>query len=149
MGPTKHQCAERVYPAHSFRSYPCSVPAKYQEAGSWWCGHHAPSKVAEKRRKQAEKARAEHAEWKAKNDARQAAHERARVCAEALAGVPYPGRLPELLKAVRVQVDEWKKYRNADPATVSFESVTEHLARIASATADVDAAYAALMGETP
>jgi hypothetical protein len=33
----------------NYAHYPCGKTAKFQENGKWWCGTHAPSKVAAKR----------------------------------------------------------------------------------------------------
>jgi len=41
----KRQCAGRVS-GHGWHRRDCAVPAKYEEDGKWWCGAHAPSKVA-------------------------------------------------------------------------------------------------------
>lgn len=48
----KHKCEKGIFRASRWHHYPCGKNAKYEEGGRWYCGHHAPSKVAAKLAKQ-------------------------------------------------------------------------------------------------
>lgn len=88
MSGERHDCAGTVHDARMFQSYSCQTSAKYEEAGKWWCAHHAPSRVAAKR-----------SEQDAKRDAERAAGDAAKVTAEALAA-EYTARLGKPCRAV-------------------------------------------------
>ena len=72
-----HKCAARTFRGHHF--YSCHKLGKVEEDGKWWCGIHAPSKVAARRAKR-------DALWKTEDEARgkrYARHEAAREIVEA------------------------------------------------------------------
>lgn len=75
---TEKQCAETVWRSLSNGSYfsDCEKRAKYEEDGKWWCGTHAPSKVAARRAKK-------RAEDEAESAAKNATERAARAAVEA------------------------------------------------------------------
>jgi len=53
----QHTCEHTVFA--TWQERPCGLTAKYHEDGQWWCGHHAPSKVAAKQAARDDKLQAE------------------------------------------------------------------------------------------
>jgi len=67
----KHDCSKKVYGSNrTFFSSGCSVNAKYFENEQWYCHHHAPSKINERRE-------AERTEWKRQQETTTRINERA------------------------------------------------------------------------
>ncbi len=66
----KHWCSATVYGAGLFRSG-CCFQGKYKEGGKYYCGHHLPSRLAEKRKASHDKWQKE---WAVKNLKRAKAH---------------------------------------------------------------------------
>lgn len=91
MATAKHDCSERVYDG-SFGSYPCSINAKYEEGGKWWCKRHAPSERNKKRQEREAVWARRAAERKQERDEHDELHRRGEC-------------FPDLLKALRNYVE--------------------------------------------
>lgn len=65
-------CEARVTEPGGWHAHTCGRRAKINEWGQWWCGTHAPSKVAERRQKSDEK-------WRAKQKSTPLARAAARI----------------------------------------------------------------------
>ena len=74
---------------------------------------------------------------------------RAVICVNAIAGVPVPEKLPELLAALLALSAAEDKYDALDKMLAPMEDILDGSARISAAGARVRAAYKAVMGETP
>ena len=51
MTTAKHKCCGTVFPAGSYRTYPCRHNAKVERDGKWYCGTHDPVAIKEKQDK--------------------------------------------------------------------------------------------------
>jgi hypothetical protein len=73
----KKACAGKVH--NEYSTYSCSRSGTYEEAGSWWCASHAPSRVAGRKAKRAAAFQAEWAEREAQRETRKQLIARARA----------------------------------------------------------------------
>ena len=74
--------------------------------------------------------------------------DRAVSCVNALAGVPVPEELPELMLALRALFAAEDKYDAMDKGSADMEDILDLTARIGAAGARVRSAFNAMMGET-
>ena len=64
----RHDCAAKVYAFNSWHNYRCKINATVFEDDQWYCGTHAPSKVAARKIKRAAKNQAEYDQRQARRD---------------------------------------------------------------------------------
>lgn len=80
-------CSDTVIPDHSFRSYPCRKPAKFEVNGRFYCGIHNPKKLPTKAQIAASrKNKIQRAGWKFNKECRDYTEAKAEAgCSEAKA----------------------------------------------------------------
>ena len=99
---SEHECAGRVYSL--FHSYPCGKPGKHEEDGKWWCGIHAPSKIAARKAKT-------FARWEAKRAVHNKQYAKERAAREIVEAA-----LKDDATALKVAVAAYRAIENARDA---------------------------------
>lgn len=91
-----HRCSGLVY--DGWRHVPCSAKGKIFEDKQWWCGVHAPSKVALRKAKSNAAYQVLRDAQQEREQQRKAYLDRARRCIAACEGVPDDQLTPGLVK---------------------------------------------------